>query len=119
MIEYAKWAENVRERFRLQKQGVGGRPETANSSENSHFSVVKTTRNDVENGGLMSYYADLSEHWDQVAGYVDRILKGTAPGELPVALPTKFQLVLNLKTVRALGLTIPSGVLAIVDDVIE
>src|SRR5262245_44797874 len=63
------------------------------------------TRIDVENGGLMSYYSDLPEHWNQVAGYVDRILKGAAPGELPVALPTKFQLVLNLKTARALGLT--------------
>ena len=76
-------------------------------------------RVDVENGGLMSYSADVSEHWNQVAHYVDRILKGAAPGELPVALPTKFQFVLNLKTARALGLTIPSGVLAIVDEVIE
>lgn len=77
------------------------------------------TRFDVENGGLMTYYADLSEQWTLIASYVDRILKGAAPGELPVALPTKFQLVLNLKTVRALGLTIPAGVLAIADDVIE
>ena len=76
-------------------------------------------RIDVENGGLMSYSADVSEHWNLVAGYVDRILKGAAPGELPVALPTKFQFVLNLKTAQALGLTIPPGVLAIVDDVIE
>jgi putative ABC transport system substrate-binding protein len=76
-------------------------------------------RIDVENGGLMSYYADLSEHWNQVARYVDHILKGAAPGELPVVLPTKFQFVLNLKTARALGLTIPPGVLAIVDEVIE
>ena len=78
-----------------------------------------TNRIDVEHGGLMSYVADFSEHWNQVAGYVDRILKGAAPGELPVALPTKFQFVLNLKTARALGLTIPPGVLAIVDEVIE
>jgi putative ABC transport system substrate-binding protein len=77
------------------------------------------TRTDVENGGLMCYYADVSEHWNQVADTVDRILKGAAPGELPVALPTKFQLVLNLKTARALGLTFPPGVLAIADDVIE
>ena len=67
----------------------------------------------------MSYYADVSEHWNQVAGNVDRILKGAAPGELPVILPTKFQLVLNLKTARTLGLTLPPGVLAIADDVIE
>ena len=76
-------------------------------------------RIDVENGGLMSYYADVSEHWNQVASYVDRILKGAAPGELPVILPTKFQLVLNLKTARTLGLTLPPGVLAIADEVFE
>ena len=76
-------------------------------------------RIDVENGGLMSYYADVSEHWNQVARYVDRILKGAAPGELPVILPTKFQLVLNLKTARTLGLTLPPGVLAIADEVFE
>jgi ABC-type uncharacterized transport system substrate-binding protein len=81
--------------------------------------AMLANRIDVENGGLMSYYADLSEHWTQVAGYVDRILKGAAPGELPVALPTKFQFVLNLRTARALNLTIPSGVLAFVDEVIE
>lgn len=76
-------------------------------------------RIDVQNGGLMSYYADPSEHWNQVAGYVDRILKGAPPGELPVVLPTKYQFVLNLKTAQALGLTIPPGVLATVDEVIE
>jgi putative tryptophan/tyrosine transport system substrate-binding protein len=78
-----------------------------------------TNRIDVEHGGLMSYVADFSEHWNQVAGYVDRILKGANPGELPVVLPAKFQFVLNLKTARALGLTIPPGVLAIADEVIE
>jgi len=77
------------------------------------------TRIDVENGGLMSYYADPSEHWNQVAGYVDRILKGANPGDLPVALPTRFQFVLNLKTAQTLGLAIPPGVLAIADEVIE
>ena len=77
------------------------------------------TRIDVENGGLMSYYADVSEHWNQVASYVDRILKGANPGDLPVTMPTKFQFMLNLKTARMLGLTIPPGVLAIADEVIE
>jgi putative ABC transport system substrate-binding protein len=60
-------------------------------------------RLDAQLGGLMSYFADLSEHWMQVADYVDRILNGAVPGDLPVMLPTKFQLVLNLKTARALG----------------
>jgi putative ABC transport system substrate-binding protein len=78
-----------------------------------------TSRVDVESGGLMCYFADLAEHWNQVASYVDRILKGANPGDLPVALPTKFQFILNLKTARALGLVIPPGVLAIADEVIE
>ena len=60
---------------------------------------------------MIDDWQGVGEHWNQVAGYVDRILKGAAPGELPVALPTKFQFVLNLKTARALGLTIPPGVL--------
>jgi putative ABC transport system substrate-binding protein len=81
--------------------------------------AMLANRGDVENGGLMCYFADLSEHWSQVAAYVDRILKGAAAGDLPVAMPTKFEFVLNLKTARALGLTIPPGVLAIVDEVIE
>jgi putative ABC transport system substrate-binding protein len=81
--------------------------------------AMLTNQIDVQHGGLMCYYADVSEHWNQVASYVDRILQGESPGELPVAMPTKFQFVLNLKTARALGLTIPSGVLAIVDEVIE
>jgi putative ABC transport system substrate-binding protein len=81
--------------------------------------AMLANRGDVENGGLMCYFADLSEQWSQVAAYVDRILKGAAAGDLPVAMPTKFEFVLNLKTARALGLTIPPGVLAIVDEVIE
>jgi putative ABC transport system substrate-binding protein len=77
------------------------------------------TRGDVENGGLMCYFADLSEHWNQVAAYVNRILKGAAPGDLPVAMPTKFQFLLNLKTAQAIGLTIPPDVLTLADEVIE
>jgi putative ABC transport system substrate-binding protein len=76
-------------------------------------------RVEVENGGLMTYFADVSEHWTNVGRYVDRILKGAAPGELPVIQPTKFQLVLNLKTARALGLTFPPSILALADEVIE
>jgi putative ABC transport system substrate-binding protein len=81
--------------------------------------AMLATRVDVKNGGLMSYYADWSEHWSQVADYVDRILKGTAPNELPVALPTKFEFVLNLQTARVLGLTLPPTLLARADEVIE
>jgi putative tryptophan/tyrosine transport system substrate-binding protein len=81
--------------------------------------AVYSLRVFVEAGGLMSYGTDQVEIFRQAASYVDRIMRGAKPADLPVQAPTKFETVINLKTVKALGLTMPPGLLVAADEVIE
>ena len=85
----------------------------------NHLPAVYANRYFVLSGGLMSYAPDRIDQYRKAAGYVDRILKGESPGNLPVQAPVKYELLINLKTAEALGLTVPQSLLARADGVIE
>src|SRR5262249_10994629 len=95
------------------------RAQLADAALRNRLPTVNGFREFVDAGGLLSYTASQSEMARQAAGFVDRIVKGAKPADLPVEQPTKYELVINLKTAKALGLTIPPSLLLRADQVIE
>ena len=94
-------------------------PRIARLASDNRLPAIYAAREGAVVGGLMSYGANLPDLSRQTATYVDKILKGTKPADLPVQQPTKFELVINLRTAKALGLTVPDKLLALADAVIE
>jgi ABC-type uncharacterized transport system substrate-binding protein len=95
------------------------RREIADFALKNRLSTVYRYREGPEAGGLMSYGPSLVDSWRRAASYVDKILKGSKPADLPVEQPTKFEFVINLKTAKALGLTIPQSVLVRADEILH
>jgi len=91
----------------------------ADLADKSRLPAMYGLKEDVAAGGLLAYGPKYADLYRRAASYVDKILKGAKPADLPVERPTKFEFVINLKTAKTLGLPIPPGILAIADEVIE
>jgi putative tryptophan/tyrosine transport system substrate-binding protein len=98
---------------------IARRAQIADYALRYRIALFAPFREDAEAGALMSFSIDLDDQWRLGAIYVDKILKGAKPEDLPVQQPTKFQIVVNLKTAKAIGVTIPQSILAQADKVIE
>ena len=99
--------------------GFANRAQIVSFAQRNRLPSMFPTKEYVDSGGLMSYGPSLVDLFRRAAGYVDKILKGAKPADLPVQQPTKFELVINLKTAKALGLTIPQSLLGRADEVIQ
>jgi len=103
----------------LSGQANAFQPGTIELAARQRLPVMVSQRGDVEAGGLISYFPDHAELFRRTAMHVDRILQGAKPGDLPVEQPKKFELAINLKTARALGLAVPPSLLLLADRVVE
>jgi putative tryptophan/tyrosine transport system substrate-binding protein len=100
-------------------ENITNRKLIAELAEKNRLPAIYALKVFVEAGGLMSYGSDQSQYGLRTAYIADQILKGAKPGDIPIMQPTKFELVINLKTAKALGLTVPPELLTTADEVIE
>jgi putative ABC transport system substrate-binding protein len=98
---------------------VANRASILTSALNARLPTIFSTRDFVKAGALMSYGPSYTERFGRAADYVNKILRGTKPADLPVDQPTKFELVINLTTAKVLGLTIPQSILVRADEIIQ